>query len=147
MKRLRFTIPGEPAPKGSRTVGKRKDGTVYTRPASKHEKPWRTMAAQALWVTANRQGVKFTAEPIRLTVCFAFKRPHRPKREWPTRIDVDKALRNLFDALVEAGVVPDDKHIVRVDMLKCFVEGQPHTTGVVETGTAAPNMLALGLVA
>ncbi len=146
--RLRFTIPGEPAPKGSRIAGKRNDGTVFTRPASKREKPWRTTAAQALWLASNKQRVKFGTEPIRVTVCFSFARPAKPKYLWPSKGgDIDKLTRALLDSLVDAGVIPDDRHVVRIDAVKCFVDGQPHTTGVVEAGTAAPNSLALGLVA
>jgi hypothetical protein len=35
-----FVVPGVPAPKGSRISGRRKDGSIFTRPASKGEHVW-----------------------------------------------------------------------------------------------------------
>lgn len=126
--RFEFVIPGEPVPKGSRTIGTRKDGTRYTREASKRVKPWMTQAASHIWAQAQRQGPRIEGA-VEVSALFLCKRPAKPSHPYPTRGDVDKMLRAGLDAISAAGNVwLDDRHVVRIrDVDKAFTDGEPRT--------------------
>lgn len=129
-----FVLPGDPVPKGSRTVGVRKNGTRYTREASERVKPWMVAATQTLFVEAENQGrVRFGAMPVSVQATFVFTRPARPAHGHPTRGDTDKLGRALCDALTQSGVISDDRHVVELHCTKRFArEGeQPGVTGMV----------------
>lgn len=70
-----------------------------------------------------REGWPFTGA-VRVNVTFYFERPKSNKDEWPTARgfgDVDKLLRNVGDALKDAGLYVDDSLVVRMDGTKDFV--------------------------
>ena len=48
MKYLKLEIPGRPAPKGSRTFGRRKDGSIYNRESSSRSSDWMKGAAEII---------------------------------------------------------------------------------------------------
>lgn len=109
---VRLTIYGRAAPKGSRTTGRRGDGTVYSRPAVKGEHAWtETVAQQARWTAAQ---VTVPDAPYRVTVAFYMARPKRPAHDHPTRGDLDKLVRAVLDGLVTGGLLSDDRHVVEL---------------------------------
>ena len=126
---IQFTVPGIPAPKGSRIPGRRKDGTIYTRPASKNEKPW----AEAIAHVA--RGAGWLPAPYSVRIEFTFPRPKRPKYAWPSTIDVDKAARLAVDAIVTAGCIDDDRHVTELHVCKRFGD-EPGARVWIETADA-----------
>jgi crossover junction endodeoxyribonuclease RusA len=125
--RVSFRVPGTPAPKGSRIPGRRKDGSIFTRPASKGEKPW--VEAVALIARGHRPaGNKPLAPPYVIELVFVMPRPQRPKYEWPTMGDVDKLERSTLDGLVRGGLLLDDRHVTDLHSSKRF--GDLSTIGV-----------------
>lgn len=120
MTEVRFIVEGRPGPKGSRTVGKRKNGSTFTRPASKFEKPWeQAVATQTSDVTCGQ-----LEPPYRVTLEFALERGKRPKWGWPSRDDLDKLARCTIDGLVKGGLLLDDRHVVQVDASKAWTQGR-----------------------
>ncbi len=108
-----LTVYGQAAPKGSRTLAKRRDGSTYTRPASNREHRWtETVAKQALW-TVN-QSRTIPEPPYRVELTFYGARPKRPAHEHPSRADLDKLVRAVLDGLVTGGVLTDDRHVVEL---------------------------------
>ncbi len=134
---FRFAIPGEPAPKGSRIVGVRKDGTRYTREASKRAGPWLIAASKSLWAQAQAQKAGFGEQPVKVTAVFLCQRPAKPTHQHPSRGDVDKLARLLLDSLTQSGVVTDDRHVVWLDVQKRYTDSEPRTVGRIE---AAPGV-------
>lgn len=124
--RASLVIAGIPAPKGSRTPGLRKDGSIYTRPASKREHPWVEQVAYA--ARANRPGGKTLEPPYEIELAFSMPRPAKPKYDWPTRGDIDKLERAVLDGLVRGGLILDDRHVTALRSSKCFAA--PGAVGV-----------------
>lgn len=108
MKTVILEISGEPSPKGSRTAGVRKNGTIYTRPANPKEKGWAAVVAAAC------EGYEMLPPPYEVEVKFRFQSPKGPKYSYPSRTDVDKLARNLLDGLVVGGLILDDRHVIRL---------------------------------
>lgn len=106
---------GRPAPKGSRIAGKRKNGTVFTRPASKHEKPWQDAVASQCPLHPRLRG------PYVVELEHIAERPARPTYRYPVQ-DVDKLARATVDGLVRGGVLSDDKHVVQLIAWKRWAE-------------------------
>ena len=108
MKTVILEIPGTPAPKGSRTVGKRKDGSIYTRPANPKEKAWAAcVKAVAVLETP-------LEPPYEVELRFRFTSPQKPSYSYPSKSDLDKIVRCTLDGLVEGGILLDDRHVVRL---------------------------------
>lgn len=127
-----FWIDGEPVAKGSRTTGVRKDGSRYTRESSERVKPWMTSASQQLFAQANdRRRYRFGDKAVALTVEFLCRRPVNPTHAHPSRGDLDKMVRAVSDALVQAGVLADDRHIIVVHASKRYTMGDPGVSGTV----------------
>lgn len=117
---VRLTVRGTPAPKGSRTLGKRKDGTLYSRPASNAEHRWvEAVAAAAAWRKAQPVGPELSA-PYSVELTFMCARPHRPSHPHPTRHDVDKLARAVLDGLVRGGLLTDDRHVTVLSAVKTW---------------------------
>lgn len=112
MSAAKLTVYGQIASKGSRTLGKRSDGSLYTRPASTHEHAWvETVARQALWL---RQQLESPVAPYRVELIFYFAPPARASRGYPSRLDVDKCARAVLDGLVRGGMLEDDRHVTEL---------------------------------
>jgi len=110
---FRVFVQGKASSQGSKVGGKRRDGTVFTRPATKTERPWRQLLTDRIsqeWVGPPWDGA------LELTMTFAFVRPKSgegKKRPWPSvRPDGDKLQRAVQDALKLAGAIVQDSHIV-----------------------------------
>jgi Holliday junction resolvase RusA-like endonuclease len=125
-RRVRFSIPGEPAPKGSRILGVRQDGTPFSRPASNRERPWTAGAAESIQTSAGE--VRYGTQPVAVFATFHCRRPQRPKYDHPVRGDVDKFARCLLDAIVAAGVCDDDRHVVELRVSKTYSD-EPRVDG------------------
>lgn len=123
--RVEFEIPGKPVPKGSRAVGFRKDGSVYTREQNKRVGPWMRMAEEIL------TGQEQLKPPYHLHVVFVYERPKKPKYDYPPQGDLDKLVRALGDSLEASGVIENDKYILRIDAEK-FYGPKEMTRGYVE---------------
>lgn len=117
--RVSLRIAGIPAPKGSRTPGRRKDGSIYTRPASANEKSW--VEAVAYCAAANRPAGRVLEPPYVVELAFYLPRPDRPKYDWPTKEgDGDKMERAVLDGLVKGGLLVDDRHVVGCSWTQAF---------------------------
>lgn len=108
MRVVHLVVPGEPAPKGSRVAGVRKNGSVYTRPANPREKAYMELVASVV------DGMEQLPPPYEVEVKFRFQSPQKPKHKYPSRNDVDKLARCLLDGLVAGGLLVDDRHITRL---------------------------------
>lgn len=118
--RVVLSIAGLPAPKGSRIAGTRKDGTIFTRPASKGEKPWRETVAYA--ARANGPAGKTLPPPYEIELLFSMPEPEKPKYRWPSKDgDLDKLIRAVLDGLTQGELIQDDRHVVNLVARKRFV--------------------------
>jgi Holliday junction resolvase RusA-like endonuclease len=125
--RASFRVPGTPAPKGSRIPGRRKDGSIFTRPASKREKPWGETVA--LIARGYRPpGGKPLEPPYEIDLVFVMPRGDRNKYAWPAVGDLDKLIRATLDGLTVGGLIVDDRHVTDLHSSKRF--GDPSTIGV-----------------
>jgi len=128
---LVFTAYGAPKPKGSM----KHIGNGRMKEQLEGSKPWRECVKwAAMEAIAAREGTDPFATldgPLEVDVVFSFAKPKsapKTRRTWPvTRSsgDVDKLLRNLLDALVDAAVMGDDSQVVSVTARKAFVGEHP----------------------
>lgn len=116
--RVELAIAGIPAPKGSRIPGRRKDGTIFTRPASKREHPWVEQVAYA--ARANRPAGGTLEPPYVVALDFRLPEPKRPTYAYPALPDVDKLARACLDGLVVGELLVDDRHVVELRCSKRF---------------------------
>lgn len=104
-----LTVDGTPAPNGSRTVGRRRDGTAFTRPACRGEAAWvRAVAADA---AACRSRVAQLVPPDAVALTFLVPRPGRSAYSHWSRRDVDKLARATLDDLAAGGLLVDARHV------------------------------------
>lgn len=121
MRTVSLTVPGHAAPKGSRIAGVRKNGTRFTREASKRSKPWVERVAYA--AAANRPGGETLEPPYDVGLTFFLPKPKRPKYGWPVSGgDLDKLVRGVLDGLTQGELIVDDRHVVSITTRKVFVE-------------------------
>lgn len=138
MPEVRLQVDGTPAPKGSRIPGRRKDGSIFTRPASKREAPW--VEQVALVAKVNRPSGQVLEPPYDIDLRFTLPSPKKPKYSWPTKDgDLDKLVRAVLDGLVHGGLLVDDRHVASLSARKEFAAGGPG--GVVVTVSAAAGRL------
>lgn len=135
---LAFVVYGKPATKGSmRPVRNQHTNRIRLVEEVARSKPFREAVKFAALDARNevrRRGLSFQTLfcPVEVDVTFYFPKPKnapKKRRSWPISRrsgDVDKLQRNLFDALVDAGVVGDDAQIVKVTAEKAYV-GEPHS--------------------
>lgn len=134
---LVFTAYGKPATKGSlKPVRLRNSRRIRLIEDHESSQPWRETVKYAALsaIRASRlHAAPFTRleGPVEADVIFCFDKPKSaPKTRliWPiTRSsgDIDKLLRNVFDALVDAGAIADDSQIVKVTAEKAHVGDYP----------------------
>jgi crossover junction endodeoxyribonuclease RusA len=126
-----FTVHGEPAPQGSKTVGRTKAGASFVREDNPATEPWRNaVTAAAVEAMDGRTPI---AGPVRLEVDFVFARPKSHYRTGKragelkpsaphyraSRPDVDKLVRALGDSLTGVALV-DDGAIVELVTRKVY---------------------------
>lgn len=110
---VRITVQGRIAGKGSRTVRSLPNGRVITRPASKYEKPFvQAVAETARWRLS--EGGDLPVAPYRVELAFYFDPPKKRTHPYPSRVDLDKAVRAVLDGLVDGGLLVDDRHVTQL---------------------------------
>jgi Holliday junction resolvase RusA-like endonuclease len=112
---------GRAAPKGSRIAGYSKKGKMFTRPASKFEKPWIDAVKAATQVAMRHacdEGPPYTVE-----LEFRIARPANPRYAHPAGHDLDKLVRAALDGLVAGGALSDDRHVTLLTASKRYVLG------------------------
>jgi Holliday junction resolvase RusA-like endonuclease len=140
-----FTVFGQPAPAGSKTIGRGRAGNTFIRDSSKKSYPWKKDVAQAAGIAM--QGDGLLEGPLSLELVFHVPRPKghfgvrglRPSAPaYPTvKPDVLKLARAVEDAM--SGVVfRDDAQIVTEFLRKTY--GEPARCEVrvtpIQTGMA-----------
>lgn len=127
---LSFTVYGNAAPAGSKTVGFAKSGRHFVRDSSgKRGSEWRNAVAQAGGI--EMRGAALLDGPLHVEMVFHVPRPKahigakglKPSApEWPTtRPDVLKLARGIEDALT--GIVwRDDSQVVVEHLTKSYGE-------------------------
>lgn len=127
--RVKISVAGHPAPKGSKTP----TGRGYAmRESSKRCKPWVEQIAYA--ARANRPAGRTMEPPYTIDLVFFMPEPARPKYPWPSRDgDIDKLERAVLDGLTQGGLLVDDRHVIDLRSRKRF--GTPR----VEIAVATPS--------
>lgn len=127
-----FSVAGKARPKGSlRPLPVRKANGklgVYMKEESTDGPLWRRhvakAAAEAIGAAGPNGVTGFpTALPVEVRIRFGFARPSRTVAPAPiTRYfgDVDKLVRNVLDALTDAGVYADDSQVTELRASKSF---------------------------
>lgn len=124
---MRFFVPGEARPKGSRTLGIRKDGRPYSRPAAVGEQEW---TDQVAWY-ARRHAARSPSAPYRVELRFHLPAVARSKHGYPATNDLDKLVRGVLDGLTAATVLTDDRHVVELIAEKLYADSGPPGVEVV----------------
>lgn len=127
-----LTVRGQPAPKGSRTLGRRRDGSTFTRPASNAEHRWVDAVAREAMAARARTGA--LEPPYAVELRFAMPRPARPAHPHPTRTDLDKLTRAVLDGLARGRLIADDRHVIELWATKCWAP-EPGVEGATVTVT------------
>lgn len=121
-------IPGEPRGKGSVRVGRHG--------AYKDAKTENYMAVATLAMQAARRGAPAIAEPTEVEIVVYVERPARlvpkvgprvrtpqpPVGAFPAPAlpDLDNVAKAILDSLTQAGVIVDDRRVVRLSMFKFY---------------------------
>jgi len=143
---LSLFIEGKPQPAGSRTVGRRKDGSVFTRPASKGLPAWQKTVAEAVRTEVADVGIEQLGGPVRVELNFRLARPKShfgsgrnsqtlrriaPPLWHEQKPDADKLVRAVLDACTSAGIWKDDSQVAVIDVVKVWCQpGQPEGVAV-----------------
>lgn len=112
---LTVFIPGTPRPKGSLKPISRRGQATRLVEDNPHSKPWRAKMAKHMRKAWEDAGHTLPLnEPVEVVGVFRFERPAEPMFEVPATRDTgdgDKLLRNVYDALEDAGVIADDSRV------------------------------------
>lgn len=103
---ISFFVQGDPAPQGSKSQDRR--GRMFE--SSKRVKPWRQAVAMEVVAMPNRKQHQFGSNPVWVTLHFF------TKRLWAD--DADKLVRSTLDALVESGMLDDDRYVQTIQVRK-----------------------------
>jgi Holliday junction resolvase RusA-like endonuclease len=122
-------VGGVPAPKGSKVR------TRYgMRESSKRVKPWEELVVAAVMQQMDAEFLFAPlAPPYRVEVAFFFRKPRTSRARYPvapTIGDLDKLERSVGDPLTQAGLIEDDRHIVKWVAEKAWA-GPAETPGAV----------------
>lgn len=120
---ITFTVSGTPAPKGSK---------VRTRygmfESSKRVKPWETLVKAAAMRAGDDAALLGPLKPpYRVEMWFYIAKPRTTRAKHPvapTIGDLDKLFRACGDALVQGGLIEDDRHIVKLTAEKAWAVGE-----------------------
>jgi crossover junction endodeoxyribonuclease RusA len=127
---LTFTVYGEPAPQGSKRIGRH--GQLIE--ASKKVRPWRKAVADAVFREFVTSGdARAFTEPVVVWVTFFLPRPKSVKRLMPAVApDLDKLCRSLGDGMsIDSNVLTDDSLIVEWHAQKLYADTHPAGAHVV----------------
>lgn len=124
-------IPGRPRSKGSLKVITPRGQRPRLIEDHKHSKPWRQRMVAALKDMATPEVVfeKPHAGPVGVIATFVFERHGATSKQLPCPTlnagvnacgDLDKLLRNLLDALQDAGVIADDAQVCSIESGKVW---------------------------
>lgn len=118
-----FLVEGVPAPQGSKT--RTRYGMFE---ASKRVKPWRELVKAAA-VRAGDDACLLgpLRPPYRVEMWFFIAKPRTTRASHPVAPvigDVDKLARAVNDAIVQAGLIEDDRHIVKLVAEKAWAVGE-----------------------
>ena len=137
-------IPGRPKPQGSKTQGVGRNGKPFMREDNAGTKPWRKHMVEGLQDAGGQPLAVFdSAVWVRLRFVFLRPKSHAPNSLPTSKLlgDVDKLTRNVLDALTQAGVITDDKFVVKLrDVEKVY---GPNPGVHIEVGPAVPNPFAV----
>ena len=130
---ITLRVDGEPAPQGSKSVGRH--GGVYEK--SRKVKPWR----EAIRAAALAQGIgPVNCAAVAVNIVFMLPRPKghygtgrnadRLRDSAPlfpaTRPDLDKLARSTLDGLMLAGIYADDGQVIALSAEKMYAgNGSP----------------------
>lgn len=133
MEKSSFYVVGRPAPKGSYTAVQTRAGQRFL-PQSRYEKDWRlTVDARArAWRYQHRENNYQPADSLTVRLTFFLDPPKRmPKgRRHPVvPPDIDKLARSTLDGLVDSGLIPDDKQVIKLEAKKLYAEYPSHPQG------------------
>lgn len=137
-------IAGVPKPQGSKTSGvNERTGKTFVREDNAGTKPWRKRMVEALQNERGRPLHRFDSA-VWVSLRFVFLRPksHAPDSLPTSKLlgDVDKLTRNVLDALTQAGVITDDKYVIKLrDVEKVY---GPNPGVHIRIGSAHPNPFA-----
>lgn len=133
MSRLSITIPGKPAPQGSKKAYVIKGRPVLVE-SSDALKPWRAMVTLIARSAANQFRWATTEDAVAVEITFNLLKPASSKREHPTvKPDIDKLVRAILDGLTEAGIWKDDSQVVDLIARKVYVSANPGVTATITT--------------
>jgi Holliday junction resolvase RusA-like endonuclease len=110
-----FVVLGKPAPGGSKTAIRTPGGAFGVRPASKRTKPWMT-SCEAVY-RSDWDGWPPLDAPLEARLVFYYERPRAAAgllHPLKTGNDLDKLCRSTLDPLQAAGVISNDRRIVRI---------------------------------
>lgn len=121
MTALTFTVPGKPAPQGS----KRHVGRGILVESSKEVGPWRERIALAAHNAMTTNHTPLITTAVHIALHFVLPRPKStPKRSTPPAVkrpDVDKLARAALDAITDV-VIADDSQVVNLTATKRLAE-------------------------
>jgi len=117
-----FRVDGTPAPQGSKVRTR-----FGMREASNRVKPWRDLVTKAAAITADQENLLGPlSPPYALEVWFYIPKPRTTRAAHPvapTVGDLDKLTRACGDAITQAGLIEDDRHIIRIQAEKAWAGG------------------------
>jgi crossover junction endodeoxyribonuclease RusA len=120
MSTLSLTVHGLPAPQGSKSAVRGKDGRVRllegsTTSARQRHRAWRDLVAQgAREAWGDRDPLDC---PVQVHIRFFMPRPKSARKAlvWAAKKpDLDKLCRSVLDSLTDAGVLRDDSRVVQL---------------------------------
>lgn len=118
-----FHVEGTPAPQGSKT--RTRYGMFE---ASQRVKPWRELVkAAAIRAGDDACLLGPLKPPYRVEMWFFIAKPRTTRATHPvapTIGDLDKLVRSCGDAIVQAGLIEDDRHIVKLVAEKAWAVGE-----------------------
>lgn len=132
---LTVFVPGNPKPQGSKTAGRRRDGSIYLREQNSSTRPWRTHVTDRLQLLAD--GKPLTGA-IRVTLDFYMPIPKTVKHPAPTTrssYDLDKLSRTILDAITNANIIGDDSQVTTLNARKHYSEKPGVLITVEQKGT------------
>lgn len=132
---IRFRVAGRPRTKGSMKVITPRGKKPIMVEDHSHSKPWRVKIRSEIFAQCpeTRGAIPGTtavyAGPVEVRATFVFQRtgPTAQTLDFPTlnsgvnaNGDLDKLVRNLLDALKDAGVIVDDSQVITIRTAKIW---------------------------